>query len=328
LTRDLEQHQLNTGTFPGYVQIDIQLPRDEETKNRQQRLIQEIADSIPSRIELPHMQTVSTVLFGGLNLARDDSQRPVSSSFLTRSDMENHIEIIYGRMYEPGINPLTDTREVIVTETMLHRNMLTLGGIYLVNNGSYAGAHSEYVEVVGVFKPNEGDPYWQSTAYAHTFFIPYQSLEELAEHPFSQNKRLSILMIFNYHEMKINNVESIITAIGDIRREILSSFGTVLTPQFRCTFESTTEKFSAREENLRYMLQILYIPILIMILYYVFMVARLKMSSEEAIIAVFRSRGASGKQILLIYFLEVLILGITALIIGLPLGWGMCRILG
>ena len=327
LTRDLEQHQINTGTFPGYVLIDFQLPRDKDARNRQQQRMTEIADDIPVKVELPLIQSVKTVLFGGLNLVRDDAQRPVTSSFITRSDMENHIELIFGRMYEPGVDPVTNIREVMVTETMLHRNMLTLGGIYEVNTGSYTDAHIELVKIVGVFKAIEGDPYWQSAVYAHSFFIPFESLDELAGHPFSQSMRLSFMTIFDYHKMKINQVDRILTAIEDIRREIIENFGTILAPQFRSTFESTTEKFSAREENLRYMLQILYVPILIMILYYIFMVARLKMHSEEAIIAVFRSRGASGRQILLIYFLEVLILGITALLIGVPLGWGMCRIL-
>jgi len=58
------------------------------------------------------------------------------------------------------------------------------------------------------------------------------------------------------------------------------------------------------------------------------MVAQLKVRSEEPVVAVLESRGASGNQILLIYFLEVLLLGGTALLLGIPLGWGMCRILG
>ena len=328
LIRDLEQHQINTASFPGYITIDLQLPREAEARNRQERQMLEIVDNIPYRIELPVIARVNTVQFGGLNLGRDDNQRTLSSSFVMRSNMENHIELLYGRMYEPGINPVTNTREVMVTETMLQRNMLTLGGIYPVSTGSYYDAYSEEVEVVGVFAPIDGDPYWQHMTYAHTFFLPYESLEELNELDFSQSTRLSYMYIFDYHAMKINQVDSILTAIDDIRREIQENFGTVLIPQFRCSFASTVEKYAAREENLRYLLQILYIPILIMILYYVFMVARLKIHSEEAIIAVLRSRGASGRQILWIYFLEVLILGIAALIIGIPLGWGMCRILG
>ena len=75
-------------------------------------------------------------------------------------------------------------------------------------------------------------------------------------------------------------------------------------------------------------LWILYVPVLIMLAFYIFMVAQLIVKHEANEIAVMKSRGASRFQIFKSYFLESLIYGIAAAIVGPMLGMFMCKVLG
>jgi len=323
----LEQSQIDTGVFPGYSTIAVQITRSDDVFSEQYMQFLEISTSVPERIDIPLITTVEIVNFSNLLFYREGFNQPFAAGYMMKSNIENHIELIHGRVPLPGISPETGIREVMVTEPMLIRNMLTLDGIYTISVPALHDAYSEAVQIVGVFEPIAGDPYWQSGTYANTLFLPFESLEGFRDHQFVRNMRVTHIHIFDYHQIKVAQVNDINTALGDLRRDMENTFGRAMSP-LRCSFEPTIIRYVAREENLRYLLQLLYIPIIIMILYYVFMVARLKIMSEEPVIAVLRSRGASGRNILLIYFLEVLIMGIIALLIGIPLGWVMCRIIG
>ena len=70
------------------------------------------------------------------------------------------------------------------------------------------------------------------------------------------------------------------------------------------------------------------VPILLMLAFYLFMVAQLTIENEKNEIAVMKSRGASSLQIFNTYLIESLILSLIALILGPFLGLFLCNILG
>ena len=69
------------------------------------------------------------------------------------------------------------------------------------------------------------------------------------------------------------------------------------------------EEYNEREAELKLTLQILIVPILLMLIFYIFMVSQLMIRSETSIISVLESRGAGRSQILLLYGLESLLPG-------------------
>ena len=67
---------------------------------------------------------------------------------------------------------------------------------------------------------------------------------------------------------------------------------------------------------------------MVMLAFYLFMVSKLSVEQEKNEIAVFKSRGASNRQVLGIYALESMVLGVITAIAGPFAGLGLCRILG
>ena len=73
---------------------------------------------------------------------------------------------------------------------------------------------------------------------------------------------------------------------------------------------------------------ILQIPVLALLLAFIFMISRQMLDLEQNEIALLKSRGSSRNQILLIYTLQSAILSIGSSIVGVPLGFFMTKALG
>ncbi len=69
-------------------------------------------------------------------------------------------------------------------------------------------------------------------------------------------------------------------------------------------------------------------PVLGLVIFFLVLVARLFVGNQRNEIAVLRSRGATRGWVLVVYFVEWAILGLGALIIGLPLGANLAELIG
>ena len=88
------------------------------------------------------------------------------------------------------------------------------------------------------------------------------------------------------------------------------------------------QKYAVRRQSLTAMLWIIEVPILLMLLSYIFMVSRLILSYEKNEIAVLQSRGGAKGQITGVYLLQAVFLSATALVLGPFLGLFFCRVIG
>jgi putative ABC transport system permease protein len=70
------------------------------------------------------------------------------------------------------------------------------------------------------------------------------------------------------------------------------------------------------------------VPVLGLVLFFLALVAGLFVRSQRSEIAVLRSRGAPRTWILAVYFIEWSILGLAALVLGLPAGLGLAGLMG
>src|SRR5690625_7193453 len=87
-------------------------------------------------------------------------------------------------------------------------------------------------------------------------------------------------------------------------------------------------EYEESSKQLKTMLWFLNVPILVMLAIYLYMVSRLIIQRQLNEIAIFASRGAKRSQILFIYFLEILIMGLVAFIVGPYIGLLLSKLLG
>ncbi len=93
-------------------------------------------------------------------------------------------------------------------------------------------------------------------------------------------------------------------------------------------FEKTIEEYIRNAKQVNITMWILLVPILVLLAAFNFMVSRQMLDIEKNEIAVLKSRGVSKAQIISVYLMQSTILAVIGLIIGIPTGYGLCKVLG
>ncbi len=241
------------------------------------------------------------------------------------TDIEDHIVITSGRMYTPGKNE-EGVYEVISTEIALVNSQLSLDQVYDVTNIFNPG-ESIKIKVVGTFElADERDTYWSEglSEYDNTFFTDFNTLTgELVMTGIVNLNQVECRFIIDYQNMSMNVIEHVISSF-ERQSETYDSEGV----DFEVPAFEILKAYAEKAASLRYILFMLDIPVVIMLIFYLFMVSQLNIESEKNEIAMLKSRGASRWQIVRIYAYETLILGAVSAIIGPFVGLGLCGILG
>lgn len=241
------------------------------------------------------------------------------------TDIGDHITIVNGRMFNPGLNE-NGAYEVISTEIALQNSQLVLGETYNVTN-IFSPGDTIKIEVVGTFDvASETDTYWSEgmSDYDNTFFVDFTTLtDEIIMTGVVSLSQVDCRFVIDYQNMDMNVIEHVQNAF-ESQAEAYKEENCTFTVPAQEILASYAEKAS----QLRYILLMLDIPVVIMLIFYLFMVSQLNIESERNEIAMLKSRGASSWQIIRIYAYETLILGAGAAIIGPFVGLGLCGILG
>ena len=102
------------------------------------------------------------------------------------------------------------------------------------------------------------------------------------------------------------------------------------------SFESSDKSFTQNFSNvlidyrgdaktIGIIIWVLELPILVLLLAFIYMVSSQILEMEDGEIAMLKSRGTSTKQVLGIYLGQSAILSVIAIIIGIPVGYLLCK---
>lgn len=248
----------------------------------------------------------------------------------TVKGMEAYTTLIAGRMYEPGLNA-DGEYEFICTEAAYNTLGLNLDSVYRLASITKPG---EYVAVrlVGVFTMAEGSSqYWYIAGgvekYNANILMDYDTMLEALFTRYETNYLYEAewRMAIDFTELSIDHLTPLIDVIAaqTLFYDTASGFS-----YFRVPMYDTLVEYTARSATLKLELWVILAPILVMLALYIFMVAKTIIANDADEISVLRSRGASAKQIFLLYLYESLILGAVALLVGPFLSYFMCMIMG
>ncbi|MDQ5850775.1 MAG: ABC transporter permease, partial [Chloroflexota bacterium] len=236
-------------------------------------------------------------------------------------DLEPKVEVVEGAPPRPadgGDRPV----DVMINERMADKLGVQVGEEYLVlEKGTAGNLLRAPVRIASVWRPrNADDPYW--------FYRP-ESLEDVLMVP-EQTFKTSVLnqgpralyqalwyLVLDGSEVRSRHVPPLIARMAATERRADSLLpGTEL----RISPRQALERQWREVRFLTVSLVVFSIPILLLIAYFIFMVASMVVQRQQNEIAVLRSRGVSRGEVLGIYVLEGLGLGLAALALGVFLG--------
>lgn len=336
LTKEFEEYQTSYGMYPGTYSVEMNVSFNSKDSSRQQMyeyFSNKIENEFAPQINFEHEAEVKRVLVDNMiavpHEEKDQTGDRIMMRMQTMTDLEDHINIIKGRMFESGAKD--GVYEVIISEKAMKDLNINMDIVY-DSNYLMDKAPTMQFKIVGVFEMDSADnPYWYHSGginrLGNSIMLSYDDFDSL----FIVEDECRIVTKsywyygVNYYDIEISDVSSLINTI-DEHNKLYDDYSNAIT--FKMPAYDLALKYQERSAQLSTTLWIILVPILIMLAFYIYMVSQLIVKSEENEIAVIRSRGASSGQIFKIYFLEGLILSVVALIIGPPLGMMLCKILG
>ena len=341
LIKDLESYQVGSGYFPGRFLISANLYTNYHTEDRYEAFSffnRRIMGTVGKLSDLPVLTSSRVISMDYFHVYTDepDSLRR-RMSVEAVYNLHDHVSILHGRMFSSE-RTSENLYEVMVTEMAMHNLDLTLNGVYNVTDFDNRIQNSFKVKVVGVFSIKDPvDPFWFQQvrsfgkqdfvlrAYDASFMMDYSLLtKEFVRPDIPLLTRAQWYYALDFRQIRgLTDIERIMEAYQHY--SIALNFQGV---EIDLPFIAILEMFIERERQLRTTLLLYQIPVFIMLFFYMFMVSQLIIESDKNEIAVLKSRGASKRQVLTIYFIQSLILCIISTILGPLLGRIISTILG
>ncbi|MBU9712555.1 ABC transporter permease [Evansella tamaricis] len=327
LVSDLEDFQQAENTYPTTYSFSINFSKDDsidqldvldEVENFQEQMISNTG--IPTIAELQILST-SPMRVSGID---NSASTRLSGRIMSFSGIEEHISITDGSL--PSNKKEEGVVEAIVPERALLERDMVIGTTFEIGEGD----EKVIVKPVGTFTPNDpSHPYWilSADSYSRDFIVD----EEVFRNELLQNNKEFLetsrfVSAFDYSFIRSEDIASLLALDRIVNRETSALMETIILTDFPVA--DILKTYDQRSSQLQTMLWSLIAPVLVMLGIYLFMVSRLIIQRQLNEIAVFASRGAKRSQILLIYFIEMILLGTIALLIGPWIGLLFCHLLG
>ena len=335
LTRDLERHQQRTGRYPGagVLEVDLYgLRRRAERAPYVRAIDRELTERLVPALRVPTIARMRQLRMDYLYDVRpaEQAETKVFARVEAIEHLDRHVTVTHGRMFAPRPGgPAADgggVYQAIVTEEAFRDLELQLGRTYQLHD-LLGHVPRLRVEVVGVFtKRDPRDPFWfgRFPQLSTSYLIDFATFErDFLETEARNLTRAYWHYAIDYHALTIRGVPNVMRRHADYVR-LAAPAGV----SFDFAIAPLLESYLLRAATLRRTLSFLQIPSALLLLLFVAMLSQLVIDGDRAEIAVLKSRGAAGRQILSAYLIEALLLGAAGLALGLPLAVLIVRVIG
>lgn len=267
------------------------------------------------------------------NDVRDRQKLNTKNIFLRAvSTYENAVELISGRLPSRELDS-DGCVEVIISRATQREQLLALGTMLQVAQ-SRDDILTEYnqnvlkVKIVGVFDYSENplNPIAEQDS-GMEFYCDYNLCYEdiFLEREFVT--RATWYYVGDFTNFDFNNIDRTIGAIEDLKKNVTmwglgENAATVVPPV------DLYKTYKSDSKSVNVLLILFYAPIMILIVFFIFMISKLVIENDKNEIAMLNSRGASRGQIVLLYLWQGGVLALISVLLAPFAAFLLCNILG
>lgn len=329
LTDEFDAYKEKMDTWPAKIVLEHTRYKDEKAIDYE--TMQKYVEIINQKFNIPVIREVeflntSTAEASPIIEREEKITRYVRLAAV--SDFEEHITLYVGRMPNPGLIE-KEYLEVILLEDVAEDKNMLLDEVYELKDCTFADGSPLRIKVVGMFyKTNPEDSYWVRAASSmqNDLYLDWDTFQEFftgeeAEPVYGLSK--IYYELWDYEQIKPSEIAHILRTTSEITNN--KTYGEILKSN---VYEGIIESYSAKAKRVEATLLILQIPVLALLMAFIYMISSQMLSMEQSEISIMKSRGAKSSQIISMYFIQNLILGAVAAVLGLPLGRLFCEIMG
>ncbi|RIX53226.1 ABC transporter permease [Paenibacillus nanensis] len=333
LKKDLERSQTVTNQYPGSVYSSFTFPSNRPDRHLSMfdQVDRVMKNDAASGFQLPLQEQVTDLVSASLRFKVENDPEPknkFSATFKSYSNLEQHIKLKDGRL--PSKQPVEGVYEVLVTERALVEFDAVLDTVFVIEDDRIAGTMK--IKPVGVLEKASDDELFfrfgnlgdMNTSFIMPFETAYQLMLQDRLIPATSAGWYTVM---DYSKMEYRHIETYLSTYNLIRTTLLGQV-TLYQMKLDAVAYDTIELYLVRAENLNLLMWALNVPVMIMLAFYMFMVANLIAGRQKNEIAVLRSRGAARWQIIASYLVEGLLLCGASVLLGPFIGAMLTKVLG
>lgn len=344
LVKDLKLSFENGQNYPGMYSVSMEFkgnPQSQEQTitDRYQEISTHLEEKLIPMTGLPVQSRMQFWSVNNFLLSRAEEKpsklRSKKAGIAAVGDWQEHIRLVSGEM--PSAQLQDGCIQVLMTSEAMEQLKIAANAKYALTDT--AGRFSEplYFQVVGVFEPaDDTDLFWAGgmenfkdcVVMDDTLFS--QMFLETGEPKLNKVRWVYAL---DYTKMDTNHISKVNASAQEMRSYIAQMASREDYPANTASYVSMVntgilETYQNRVGQMYQTLWILQTPIVLMLVFYIFMVSQLVVEFDKNEIAVLKSRGASRMQILRGYFYQSLVIAAVSVVLGPLLGLLVCKILG
>lgn len=253
--------------------------------------------------------------------------RQISFGYI--NDMQDHCDLKSGVWPEKAAD--SDSEMVaeglkdgaipcVVSQRNYDNDDITIGQIYTaivrINDEKI---HVKAV-VVGIIEENDnGDFFWDKRlrTYDRTLFTNKEYFDGLLELYKGEEKNYIEKVMFDYTYINYNNAEEYYSYLGQF---------SAIDRNFSTNFGNTLSSYIESKKTISVILFTFEIPIIALLLLFIYMISSRILEMETGEIAMLKSRGVSRFKVIKLYMLQSFVISIIGSVIGIPLGYLFCKL--
>jgi len=243
------------------------------------------------------------------------------------SDFEAHARLVAGRFPREwdGTGPL----EVVIAENTINKSIILLDDVLQATKYGGPYALDQQIVIVGIWQPkNDNELYWYAPAasFSDVLFVPEASWKKVVNRPPAAFiDHAGWYAAYDGVGIQSNKTAELTAGITTLTSEL----GQILpgVDLFKSPLEQL-EKQRAEVRTLTVTLLLFGVPLIGLLLAFVWQLAGLLVARQELEIAVLRSRGVSRAQLLGLSLLEGSLIALAGIAAGVPLALLFARIIG
>lgn len=283
------------------------------------------------QLELDILDTVVTYRLGTQRatpaVVRDDEtgKRLTLSAI---SGMQEHVELLYGR-YPSDETDSDGFLEIMVSDEAMVEQDILLDDEYTYDMWKNKDGDPLKLKVVGVFRPlDESELYWEPVkdelaGQVYTTEKAFQNhfLGTGVENLYSLYGSWNF--IWDYETLDITEVSGLMYNMNRMGKvEVLKD------RTADSGYMEILNDYSSKAKRIEATLLILQVPVLLLLCAFLYMIAGQMLQMERNEISLMRSRGASKRQVFLLYLMQSVFLSVVSALGGVPLAALFCKLLG
>jgi len=333
LLKDMETYQVERNSYPGLIETTYQFSAVEQSRsvetyrdmrdNLHRRMVADYDIPVIMRIETISLQNWYFTPF----VSREDRPRSRGLNMAAMSDFADHMSVTVGEMYADemvdGVLTCVANQQTLDAQDILLGEVLECKDV-MINDEPLK------IKVVGVYiNSEENDLYWTTSPanYNNRLVISDNLLRSLFLENYQPGFRMnaSFQTIVDFRLMSTRDIEKYLETYAFYADYASKTRGML---RIRADFINVISGYGVQADKLNVTLWVMQVPVFILLAFFIFMVSKQILQIEQNDISVIKSRGASRRQIILVYFMQGVIISVISLLLGIPLGMLICRALG